>query len=200
MTIRKGEDWGSQFTMPNDCVVVTDDASAARLQSQQTFYVTGGDLHEALGKPRQPVVGESCHMLPIDAMQYTIQFSNGEGLTALAISSIAIGRWYRGAFFVLSNSGFHKSRHLLPRAHPNDGFLDLLSLRSSMPLRQRFLFKRKSLISAHLPHPDIRVERLDSFNFTRTKAHEPLIIDGIEICSWSSISVTVRPDYWHTVV
>ena len=200
MTIRKGEDWGSQFTMPNDCVVVTDDASAARLQSQQTFYVSDGDLHEALGKPRQPVVGESCHMLPIDAMQYTIQFSNGEGLTALAISSIAIGRWYRGAFFVLSNSGFHKSRHLLPRAHPNDGFLDLLSLRSSMPLRQRFLFKRKSLISAHLPHPDIQVERVETFVSNRTKANEPLSIDGNRIRDWLSISVSIQPDYWHTVV
>jgi hypothetical protein len=133
-------------------------------------------------------------------MQYVIQISEGKELSAFAISSITIGRWYRGGFFVLSNSGFNKSRHLLPRAHPNDGFLDLLSLRSSMPLRQRLLFKRKSRISAHLPHPDIRVERLDSFSFTRTKAHEPLIIDGIEIGSWSSISVTVRPDYWLTVV
>ena len=200
MTIRKGQDWGSPFVMPSDCKVVFSDADAARSEPQAPFYVSSGDLHEALGKPRQPKEGEECQLLPIDAMQYAIQNSDGKVVSAFAISSITIGRWYRGAFFVLSNSGFHKSRHLLPRAHPNDGFLDLLSLRSSMPLRQRLLFKRKSRISAHLPHPDIRVERLDSFSFTRTKAHEPLIIDGIEIGSWSSISATVRPDYWLTVV
>ena len=133
--------------MPSDCMVVASDADAARSEPQAPFYVSSGDLHEALGKPRQPKAGEECQLLPIDAMQYTIQISEGKELSAFAISSITIGRWYRGAFFVLSNSGFHQSRHLLPRAHPNDGFLDLLSLRSSMPLRQRLLFKRKSISS-----------------------------------------------------
>ena len=200
MTIRKGEDWGSQTTMPNNCIVVADDASAARLQPQQTFYVSDGDLHEALGKPRQPVVGQSCHLLAVDAMRYTIQFSNGEDLTALAISSITIGRPHRGSFVVLSNTGFYKSRHLLPRAHPNDGKIDMLSLRDSMTFRQRLLFHQKSKISAHLPHPDIRVERVETFTSTRTNAKEPLTIDGNRFHNWSSISVSIQPDYWHTVV
>ena len=114
MTIRKGQDWGSPFAMPSDCMVVASDADAARSEPQAPFYVSSGDLHEALGKPRQPKAGEECQLLPIDAMQYTIQYSDGKELSAFAISSITIGRWYRGAFFVLSNSGFHQSRHLLP--------------------------------------------------------------------------------------
>jgi hypothetical protein len=200
MTIRKGQDWGSPFVMPSECLVAASDADAARSEPQAPFYVSNGDLHEALGKPRQPIGGEECQLLPIDAMKYTIEISDGKELSAFAISSISIGRWYRGAFFVLSNTGFYQSRHLLPRAHPNDGFLDLLSLRTSMPLRQRLLFKRKSRISAHLPHPDIRIERVDSFTFTRTNANESLIIDGIGVSKWASISVAVRADYWHTVV
>lgn len=114
---------GSPFVMPSDCMVVASDADAARSEPQAPFYVSSGDLHEALGKPRQPKAGGECQLLPIDAMQYAIQNSDGKELSAFAISSITIGRWYRGAFFVLSNSGFHKSRHLLPRAHQTMGSL-----------------------------------------------------------------------------
>ncbi len=200
MTIRKGEDWGSQFVMAHDCSVVASDATAALLPPHSPFYVSHGDLFESLGQPRQPVAGESCQLLPIDAMQYTIRLSNGEEKSALAISSIAIGQWYRGSFFVLSNTGFYKSRHLLPRAHPNDGLLDLLSLSSSMTLRQRLLFNKKSRISAHVPHPDIRITRVATFTFTRSNANETLTVDGMKMRNWSEISVAIQPDYWHTVV
>ena len=45
MTIRKGQDWGSPFAMPSDCMVVTSDADAARSETQAPFYVSSGDLH-----------------------------------------------------------------------------------------------------------------------------------------------------------
>jgi hypothetical protein len=76
----------------------------------------------------------------------------------------------------------------------------MLTLRDSMTLSQRLLFHQKSKISAHLPHPDIHVERVENFVSTRTKANEALTIDGNKIRDWISISVSIQPDYWHTVV
>jgi hypothetical protein len=66
-------------------MVATSDADAARSEPQAPFYVSNGDLHEALGKPRQPKAGEECQLLPIDAMQYVIQISEGKELSAFAI-------------------------------------------------------------------------------------------------------------------
>ena len=78
---------------------------------------------------------------------------------------------------ILSNSGILRSRDVLPRAHPNDGFVDVLEVDPKISIRQRAIAWSRSATGSHLPHPSFRVSRSIDFQWSGSPAR--MIADGV---------------------
>lgn len=203
MTIRKGQPWGHVFEVPLTTRDVDSDWQLARGSKEDIHILLGGDLYAALGQPSAIRVGDSRTLVQIDAMECMI--SNDTTTYSLhASATIEIGQWFglgpSRRYLVVTNGGLLEGRNIAPRAHPNDAFVDLMSVDTSMRLRDRIRARKRARTGAHIPHPAISIHRGESFVFTREYKREKLVIDGQSVASWNSIEVHVRPDYWQVIV
>lgn len=205
MTIRKGEEWGTRIVAPDDLILLPDDAHLAQLNADAIGVLIGGDIHHTLGSPPPVLSGADCTQLEIDAMQVLITLMDGEQFILLASSRVEIGSFrpsllMRKRYVCVTNGGIVDTRNLAPRAHPNDGVIDCLKISEDMSLRIRLTAMKKARSGTHVPHPQISVSRSDCYSFQQEFARETLSVDGVTIPGWSSVSVTVLPDYWKIVV
>ena len=197
--IRRGEAWGHATVMPDKVNDVDSDASLGSSDASEPVFVSHGDIARSIGNPSRPPSGSDCTEISIDAMKCTILKTEVGDIVVNAASSIVVGSFWKGRNVIVSNAGWLKNSNVAPRAHPNDGVVEVLNLSSSMSLRQRALARRKMLTGTHLPHPEISMSRESSFRIDRTK-NEKLMIDGIRIPNWSEISIEVVPDYWRVLL
>lgn len=200
MTIRKGEEWGRKDVVPQSFFIAEDDSDAASQPPHVPFALCRGDLFTALGRPHTPMHGRDCMILPIDALTCSVQFLNGDTETIHAASHVSIGSWWKGRHIIVSNSGFINGLNIAPRSHPNDGEMDVFSIASEMPLKQRFLARRKAKTGTHLPHPNISVLRKTVLEISRDRPQERLSIDGVAVSAWTAVHISIEPDYWEVIV
>lgn len=194
MTIRKGEEWGRIDTVPDAAVPAADDASVAAAWSLGVVpLATGGNLHSSLGSPSPKQVGDACMRFPVDALEVTVTAS-GTAETVVAVSEVVVGRWMRGDFAVVSANGRWAGLDIAPRAHPNDGFLHVLSIPRGVRVRQRLAARKRAVLGTHVPHPDITVTRGESFTASNT-SRSRLLVDGRRWDRWESVAVRVLPDH-----
>jgi diacylglycerol kinase family enzyme len=111
-----------------------------------------------------------------------------------------IGEWLRGRLVCVSNGGFIGAKNVSPRAHPNDGLFDVMSLHPTMGMQQRLRARHKSILGTHTPHPLIDTSRARSIEFSSAARSEKLRIDGRRIRSWSKVQIEIVPDYWRLLV
>lgn len=198
MTIEKGAPWGSPGLVPADVSYADNDRELA--VSHGTTIVRGGNLHEALGCPRQKLPGEECMLLPVDAIQVEIQRSDLRVVRLTGASEVVVGSWFsRRGFIVVTNTGHLGALHIAPRAHPNDGFLDTLEIDGAMALRERLLARFKARTGTHVPHPLLRTGRTVSITLSR-RGREGLRVDGIDQGDWRTVTVEVSADRWLVAV
>ena len=198
MTIEKGKPWGVAGTVPDAVFVARTDAEAATAVDGPVQLV-GGNLWESLGSPVSRATGSDCTFLAVDGLVCSVEH-RGETTPVSAISEVVVGSWTsRQGLIVVSNAGMWCGLNIAPRAHPNDGEFDVFSLESSTPVRQRLLAKRKAVSGTHLPHPTMSVRRSTHVVLHR-KAGESLVIDGLTFGHWTSVSVTVKADFFTVVV
>lgn len=190
MPIRRGEPWGHERERPRDAVVVTNDAELASLAEcdgrHGAVIVAGGDLWRSLGAPadRDPV-----QLLPIDLLEVVV-----DGDRHLAAAHVlARTSWWRGPILAVLNVGSMGDWEVAPRAHPNDGRMDVVQVDESMSIRQRWVARSRLPLGTHLPHPAISVRSLreGSWHFDRAVR---VWLDGRPIGSARSIEVRVLPD------
>lgn len=194
MTIRKGEEWGRAGTVPDTAVPADDDASAADLWSRGAVpLLRGGNLHSSLGSPAPKQPGDACMRFPVDALEVTVTVG-GTAQTVVAASDVVMGRWLRGEFVVVSANGRWAGLDVAPRAHPNDGYLHVLSVPRGVPLRQRLAARRRAVLGTHVPHPDITVSRGESYT-AANKSRRRLLVDGRRWAHWETVTVRVLPDH-----
>lgn len=198
--IRRGEEWGSPTTRTESDVVVKGDIAFARCSPDHRLIVSGGDIARALGDPTPPDIGASCTEVLIDALRITITMRNGNTITQIASSHVIIGSWFRGRLICVTNGGFIGLRNVSPRAHPNDGLFDVMSLLSSMGIQQRYRARHKSILGTHTPHPMVETSRARTTEFSALLRSETLRIDGRRIRLWMSIHIEIVPDYWRLLV
>lgn len=198
--IRRGEEWGSPTTRTESDVVVKGDIAFARCSPDHRLIVSGGDIARALGDPTPPDIGASCTEVLIDALRITITMRNGNTITQIASSHVMIGSWFRGRLICVTNGGFIGLRNVSPRAHPNDGLFDVMSLLSSMGIQQRYRARHKSILGTHTPHPMVETSRARTTEFSALLRSETLRIDGRRIRLWMSIHIEIVPDYWRLLV
>lgn len=195
MPIRVGEDWGSAVTSaPTDTVVAESDADIAKFLAQgRGVIVRGGTLHSSLGAPRGNDVSRA---LPVDLLEIRARDS-GRRL-GIASSSVLVrprGRigFLRHRILLASNCGEFGGLSACPRAHPNDGRLDVIEVAETMSLRQRRQAWRKAITGSHLPHPALKVWAAELVEVS-VESHEQVVVDGVPITASGSINISVLPD------
>lgn len=164
--IRKGAEWGEPVTPTGREPVAVDDVSLARLLADDDppplVALVGGDLHRSLGgrAPERPMA------LPIDVLRVTF---DDEVRHAVA-HVVARGALWQGPFAVGMNATHLGGWNLGPRAHPNDGLVDVTEGR--LGWRDRVAARRRAPSGTHVPHPDLRTRRVahDVWEFDRPRS------------------------------
>lgn len=198
--ITRGEQWGIPTTRTHADIVVRGDRDLASRSKELRLIVQTGDIAHSLGDPVSPQVGAECLEVPIDALRVNISMRDGSNVSTLASSHVMIGHWLHGRLICVSNSGFIGKKNISPRAHPNDGFFDVMSLQPSMGLQQRVLARHKSTLGTHVPHPLVESGRAKGIEYSSASRFESLRVDGRRIPSWTAVQIEIVPDYWRLLV
>ena len=194
MTIRRGQPWGETVPPPDDLVTVTSDADLARLVEageRRPIRIVGGDLLASLGGA---AADGQVRELPLDIIEGR---ADGEEFIAVAhVVARSPGRtgWWRGPIVAVANVDHLGRWDLAPRAHPNDGLLDVVEVDTAMSVRARWQAWRRLPTGTHVPHPSIRTTRTTAASWDLDHP-TALWVDGVERGRVRSLAVTVRPDH-----
>ena len=151
--------------------------------------LTNGSIAQSLGISSEINIDDPLHdqqmtLVNIDLLQIdyrTTASSNANSSTSSRVvvaGTLAIQhRTQLSTCLILSNSGILHGRDVLPRAHPNDGFVDVLEVDPKITLRQRATAWHRSATGSHLPHPSIRESRSTDFQWSGRPAQ--MIADGV---------------------
>lgn len=205
MTIRKGEAWGEVGPLPDGAVRVTTDDALHRLVDDArrsggtppTVALLGGSLMRAVGGSGDDGrLDREVAILPVDLVRITLDGRR----TLWAASYVLLRRsWWRGRVVAVMNGQFVGDLDVTPRAHPNDGKVDVLDVAASMPVRDRWQARRRLPSGTHLPHPAISVRQLASVELTFDR---PVRVwaDGVEAGTATVVSLEVEPDAYRVCV
>lgn len=190
MVIAKGEPWGEPDG-PEPVGVVSGDAEIARRVEGERAVVVGvlgGDLHRTLGLGATP--RSSPQWFPMDLGFVSI---DGGAELPFAAHAVARSRSWLGPAAVVMNAAWLGDRYLGPRAHPNDGLLDITV--GSLPPRQLIVAAQRSRSGTHLPHPDLQVKRVATWDheFDRSRA---VWLDGRRVGRGRRLRLRVEPDWF----
>jgi hypothetical protein len=189
VTIEKGQPWGVAVDRPDDLLVVDSDAALALALVDRPGRPVGpsaGDLHRSLGSP--PARREM-QRLPVDLL--VCRFDER---TTFAIAHVVMrSGWWRGPVVAAMNVDHLGSWNVAPRAHPNDGRVDVVEVAASMNVRARWQARCRLPAGGHVPHPAIAVSttRERSWQFDRDMT---VWVDGVRAGTARTVSIEVLPD------
>ncbi|HEY2331431.1 MAG TPA: hypothetical protein VGH94_05895 [Acidimicrobiales bacterium] len=204
MTIRKGELWGGPTGLPRDGVVAHSDAEARAIVEHARrdgapippIGLLGGDLCKTMGGrgDANRLFDGSAMALPCDVVAVELDDSP----TRWFVAHLAARRgWWRGRALVAMNAAWLGPWNLGPKAHPNDGLVDVTEAR--VPLGQRRAVLRRLPTGAHLPHPALAYRRVRSGAWELDRP-TPVRLDGDLVGVARHIRLTVEPDAFTAVV
>ena len=209
MPIARGEDWGVPGPLAPDAPVAPDDAGLVAALGAAAgrelppgpppeVGLTGGDLHRSLGSPRHDEAdlraGRGVRF-PMDLAVATLRPPRGPALRrrfcAHLIAVEGGGPMFRHRTVVVMNAAFVGRDNLGPRAHPDDGVLDVTDGRLNWWDRRRARARMPS--GTHLPHPDLAVRRVRELavEFGRPAT---VRLDGVAVGAFTALEVAVEPD------
>lgn len=163
--------------MPTDAVVVSGDRDVSRLIERAwndevalpQVGLTGGDLRRALGGRRNSRHlhdddDVACAMIDVGAV-----IVNGRRFAFVA-HVIVRSRWWSGPSFAVMNSEWLGDWIVAPRAHPGDGYFDLVEARLSFG--DRIKARHRLPTGTYVPHPSIHVRKITTteINFGTSRA------------------------------
>lgn len=211
MTVRRGQDWGAPGPLASDAPVAGTDGEVADLVAAAIAAgdelpevgVLGGDLYTALGSPGRSEAdlraGRGIR-LPVDLGEVVVD--RGDGVVsrhvflAHAVAHRSRRRW--ASRTIVAMNGTHLGRaDLGPRAHPNDGLLDVTD--GVIPRSQVRAATRRELTGSHLPHPGI-VERRTASYEVLDERELPVLVDGRLIGAATHFELRCLPDALTIVV
>jgi len=204
MTIGKGTAWGQPAEVPNSIRVVPSDRAAHSWVTEHRqqgkpitdLGISGGDLARTAGGGVSGRFPGTAVYAPFDALRVVL---DGQ-LTTWAVAHVIARRsWLSGELLMAMNAQFFGEYDVAPRAHPNDGLVDVLRVAGGMSARARLAARGRARHGGHLPHPDLTMMRRAAVTTTFTR---PLVVwvDGERIGTATSLEVTVEPDAFHAYV
>ena len=202
MTIKKGEAWGVTTPLPADGVIVASDgeARAALEQARRegrpfpAIGLLGGDLCRTLGGTgdRGRLRTDAAVTFPVDLGEILV-----DGRLHLFVAhAVARTRWWSRAWLAM-NAQWLGEWNAGPRAHPNDGRLDVYD--AALLLTDRLKVRSRIGSGAHLPHPGIAERRTKAAQVEFTKPID-VALDGDSVGRARTLSVRVEPDAVRVVV
>ncbi len=176
MTISRLSPYGTFVVRPQHLGVLRSDreiASEFLKNDQRTFNtVIQGSIAQALGITANDSESDArelvTHVL-IDLLQVefgTTDTQDNPTSIVVAGSIVLQHHTLLKTHLIVSNSGIVRGRDVLPRAHPNDGYVDVLNIDEAITTRQRLSAWRRSSTGSHLPHPQLRASRSTEFEWS----------------------------------
>ena len=200
MIVERSQEWGEEGPLPDGGVMVGSDAEARdvveRARRDQrplpALGLLGGDLCRTLGGR-----GDEERILAGEGRRVTVDVGVAvvDGRRHWFVAHLVARRsWWYGSLWAAMNAEFIGAWDVAPRAHPNDGLLDVVTVGKGLGVGDRIKARSRLPRGEHLPHPDIGVER--SAHSRRT--FEPgvrLWLDGVRVGGTADdVSVQVEPD------
>ena len=200
MPISPGSPWGVVAPLPDrplhlksdrELGVFLRDHSAKQIHDQ-SIVMKSGDIPRVLGVLDRPRNAEYLRVV-IDAIVVSYTDAVGKEHSDVCIASLSIARrFFRGAISVVTNSGYWRKHEVAPRAHLNDGKLDIFEVSGAMRMGQRRMMWKKAETGSHLPHPLLSYSQGDFFHWKGKP--QRLVIDGQYVGMVTNVSCRVQSD------
>ena len=217
MTVRKGDEWGTQAALPPNLATFTTDRAAsswlatrmsanenlvktdgsvakARVQASDVrpeFGLLGGAVWRMLGGPNANLNGQ----IRNEAQKYSfdvIEIQLDDQLPTLCIASTLLHSrsWRQGA--LITKVADWRGQRVASKVHPNDGFLEAFEwkLKFSELLAVKSRWKQGPV----LPHPKVLTSRDKVFHYESVKALR-VFVDGVNVGRATTINARVLPDF-----
>ncbi len=200
MPISPGSTWGVVAPLPDCPLYLKSDRElgvflrdhSAKLIHDQSIFMRSGDIPRVLGVLDRPRNAE-CLRVVIDAIVVSYTDAVGIEHSDVCIASLSIARrFFRGAISVVTNSGYWRKHEVAPRAHLNDGKLDIFEVSGAMRMGQRRMMWKKAETGSHLPHPLLSYSQGDFFHWKGKP--QRLVIDGQYVGMVTNVSCRVQSD------
>jgi hypothetical protein len=200
--ISKGSPYGEPGPLPDEGVSVWSDAEARAVVEEARTYgrppppigLLGGDLCRTLGGP-----GDEARLRSPDAVRFTVDLGEvllDGRLHVFVAHLVARTRGWSHAL-VAMNAQFLGSWVLGPRAHPNDGLLDVYQ--ADLSLADRLKVRARVRHGAHMPHPDIKERRTSAIQVDLGRPRA-VYLDGELWGQARNLAIRVEPDALTVVV
>jgi hypothetical protein len=197
MTISPGQAWGRPITRPGAVTAAAGDAELARLaagardRGEDLVATVGpGDVLRTLGLDG-PRPGSQQLGYRFDLGLATLDGAEPQPFVAHLCAHRP--RW-AGPFAVVMNCAWMGEWYLGPRAHPNDGLLDVTH--GALPPAQRLAARRRAATGSHLPHPALHTARRPRWEHRFERATE-VFLDGRPHGRHRQVEVHLIPDcFW----
>lgn len=202
MVVSRGETWGEPGVLSPTAPVVRSDAELRRLVEDarrqgarpSDVGLLDGDLARAIGARGDAERLRSGGMrLPVDVGAVRL---DGEPFWFVA-HLVARRSWWRGRVVAVMNGDWLGEWNVAPRAHPNDGLLDVVD--ADLPLGDRLRARRRLPSGSHLPHPAITTSRSAQLRLDLDPALD-IWLDGERVTRATTVEVAVEPDALTVVV
>lgn len=204
MSIRRGEAWGGPGPLPADGVRAHTDAEVRDVVERARRAGTdpvpvgllGGDLCTTVGGR-----GDMARLTSPDATRLVVDVGRVrlDGGPALHFVAHLVARrsWWHGRILAVMNAAWIGRWNVAPRAHPGDGFLEVLD--ADLSLGDRWKARSRLPLGTHVPHPGIATSRTRgaTFDLGRPRA---IWLDGVHAGRARVVEVTLEPDALAVVV
>lgn len=220
MTIEKGRSWGGPAEDPSPASVALGDAELADMAAEAigrgthlVARLTGGDLLATLGisgerdraeraaYPIDLAIAE-LSVDPLDSqandradprsrLPFVAHLTARRPRNVIADAAAALLGHGPGVTVSVMNAAWLGDLRLGPKAHPNDGLLDVTEGRVRFAERREAMRRARS--GSHLPHPALRVVRSSQWG-TGFDRPTSIWLDGVDRGQFRSVRVSVIPD------
>ena len=200
VTIKPGEPWGDVGPVPAGLVPVYSDAALREIVEMgrrsdaplPPVGLLGGDLMRAVGGTgdahRFDGSGEVAR-LPVDIVRV-----EADGEVAWFVAQLIARRsWWRGELVAAMNAQYRGVYDIAPRAHPNDGRVDVVRVAAAMSVGDRWKARRRLPQGTHVPHPAITTRPAGTIEITFERPLD-VRLDGTRWRRCAALRLTVEPD------